>query len=345
MKYTNRIYTNTLNIPYVNSFSELAESMSISNRFLYSLINQKDYFYRTKIIPKKSGAKRELHIPSYSMKAVQRWIYLNILVANNPSQNSMAFRPSINGILETAKQHKNNTYILEMDLHDFFNNINKERVYKFFLSIGYNYEVSYLLSELCTYNNCLPQGAVTSPCLSNLICYRFDMRLSGLCNKRGVTYTRYADDLSFSSNDKVQLNKIQNSIVQIIKNEGFSVNNSKTRFLSNFRRKNVLGLNLNDNSIHVPHDYKRIIRSEIFNCIRTGNYSDKRHIIGEIMYVNSIENKEGNDYIKYIKKYLINLSSKEWLRSNRFLSNEYNKNKFFEDLPDCISLFSSDEYL
>lgn len=337
------IYTSNLKTPYVNSFSELAECMSISKQFLYSLINNKARHYKTKYIPKKSGATRELHIPSYSMKIVQRWIYENILVKNNPSQYSMAFIPDLNGIKFSASFHKNNSYILEMDLHDFFTNIKKERVYKYFLSIGYNFEISYLLSELCTYDDYLPQGAVTSPCLSNLICYRFDLRLSGLCKKRGITYTRYADDLCFSSNDRVQLNRIKKRIVDIIIDEGFEVNESKTRFMSNACRKVILGLNINDNSIHVPHNYKRIIRSEIFNSIKSADYSNRQHIIGEIMYVNSIE-RDNYDYLRNIKSYIINLSKKDWLCSNSYLLNEYNKNKFFPDLPDCIPSHNSEEY-
>ena len=330
MKFSNRISTEALKIPFLNSFDDLASVLSLSKTQLYVLVNVKDQCYSQVDIPKKDGSFRTLNVPSYSLKIVQKWIYEEILKHISPSDYSRAFIPKKEGLLDTIDDHINQSYILSMDLHDFFNCIKTKRVFCFFLSLGYNVEISNLLTELCTYNDALPQGAVTSPYLSNLLCYRFDSRLSGLCKKRGITYSRYADDLYFSSNNKVQLLKIINIVSNIAKNEGFEVNNKKTRFYSNNHKKLILGVGVNDSQRRVSKEYKRLIRAEIFNCMTSGDYSNKYHIIGKINYVNYIE----KDYIDRIKKYILNLSKKDFIKNNSILREAYYKNMFF-DMPDC----------
>lgn len=331
MKYTNRISTEALKIPFLNSFDDLASVLSLSKTQLYVLINIKNRCYSQVNIPKKDGSIRTLHVPSYTMKIVQKWIYEEILKQITPSQYSRAFIPKHHGIKETLNDHVNQSYVLCMDLHDFFNSIKKKRVFCFFLSLGYNVEVSNLLTELCTYDDALPQGAVTSPYLSNLLCFRFDSRLSGLCKKRGITYSRYADDMYFSSNNKVQLLKIIKIVYEIARTEGFVINNHKTRFYSNNHKKLILGIGVNDCQCHVLKEYKRLIRSEIFNCVKNGNYSIRNHILGKISYVKDIE----PDYLSSIKEYIVKLSQKDFVSSNLLLREAYNKNKFFSDLPDC----------
>ena len=331
MKYTNRISTEALKIPFLNSFDDLASVLSLSKTQLYVLVNIKNRCYSQVNIPKKDGSYRTLYVPSYSMKIVQKWIYEEILKRITPSDYSRAFILGKEGVLETIEDHINQSYVLCMDLHDFFNSIKKKRVFYFFLSLGYNVEVANLLTELCTYEDVLPQGAVTSPYLSNLLCYRFDSRLSGLCKKRGIIYSRYADDLYFSSNNRVQLLKIIKIVSAIAKNEGFEVNNYKTRFFSNNHKKLILGVCVNDNQCHVLKEYKRLIRAEIFNCMKSGDYSNRNHILGKINYVNYIE----NGYSDKIKAYVFALSQKRFLLSNSELREAYKNNKFFKDLPDC----------
>ena len=111
----------------------------------------------------------------------------------------MAFVPKNNGLKSNAEYHKKNIFLLEMDIKNFFGTIKEGQVFKLFCNIGYNTKVSTILTSLCTFDGELPQGAVTSPYLANLILYHLDIRLNGLCSRKDIVYTRYADDLSFSS--------------------------------------------------------------------------------------------------------------------------------------------------
>lgn len=90
-----------------------------------------------------------------------------------------------------AEKHKNNLYVFKLDLKDFYPSIKREKVYYAFANIGYNADVSNLLTNICVVDDELPQGAVTSPYLANLICRKLDLRIAGYCNKRNIVYTRY----------------------------------------------------------------------------------------------------------------------------------------------------------
>lgn len=104
-----------------------------------------------------------------------------------------------------------------MDLKDFFPSVKREQVFNQFLQLGYNTYASNLLTNICTLDGSLPQGAVTSPYLANLVCFKMDIRIAGYCNKRDITYTRYADDLVFSCDNRDMLRKIYGMIRGIIR--------------------------------------------------------------------------------------------------------------------------------
>lgn len=327
-----KMIVDSLGFPQLKSFSDFSKALSISNASLYSLINRKNNYYKTITIPKKNGDPRILHAPSFSMKVVQRWIYEEILKKVSVSPSAMAFVEHKNGLLDSANKHKNNMYLLHIDIQDFFDSINKERVRKLFYGLGYNSVIVFLLSELCTLDDKLPQGAVTSPALANLICYRLDARLSGLCKKRDVAYTRYADDMCFSAKDRVTLLKLYPIVLRIVSDEDFVVNERKTHYCSYTRRMSLLGLTINDQSVHVEYERKRKLRAKIYNSIVTGNYSNRLQIIGTISYIQSIEPNYKARVIKYISKII----QKEIVTSNKNLVDAYNKNKFYASLPDCV---------
>lgn len=323
MKYTNYFILRNLKIPIIENFSDLSSKLVISKRKLYLFTRKKALFYHQVMIPKKNGKNRELQIPSFSMKVTQRWIYEEILKKIIVSEESMAFVPNKNGILDSSKKHYRNLYLLEMDIHNFFGSITSKQIWKVFRNLGYNDEVSTLLTELCTYNNCLPQGAVTSPYLANIVCRNMDSRISGLCRRRGIVYSRYADDLCFSSDNRLALNKIKVIIQKIVADEGFSINEEKTRFLSEARRKDILGITVNQGEIHVNKEYKRLIRSKIYNSIMKKDYSEKNVIRGMISYVSSIE---GEKYRTKVRCYIDSIIKKADENGDIEAVNEYKVN-------------------
>lgn len=328
----NSVVLNTLGVPVINSFGHLCEQLSITEQLLYYLTYKKEYCYFQKVIPKKDKTERILNVPNLSLKVVQKWILKEILEKIFVSEQAMAFVPNKNGLRENAERHKKNIFLLEMDITNFFGTITEQQVYTLFCNIGYNSKVAGILANLCTYNNYLPQGAVTSPYIANLVCYHMDARINGYCSRKDIVYTRYADDLTFSSDNRMLLNKIEKFIKYIVTDEGFTINDKKTRYLSNDVKKTVTGITINDDSIHVDRKFKRDLRAQIYCSIKLKNYQNNSQILGKIAYVNSIEKGFHDKIIRYIT----NLITRTEFAGNIDVVNAFNDNKLFAELPNMV---------
>lgn len=328
----NSVVLNTLGVPVINSFEHLCEQLSITEQLLYCLTYKKEYCYFQKVIPKKDKTERILNVPNLSLKVVQKWILKEILEKIFVSEQAMAFVPHKNGLRENAERHKKNIFLLEMDITNFFGTITEQQVYTLFCNIGYNTKVAAILANLCTYDNYLPQGAVTSPYIANLVCYHMDARINGYCSRKDIVYTRYADDLTFSSDNRMLLNKIEKFIKYIVTDEGFTINDKKTRYLSNDVKKTVTGITINDDSIHVDKKFKRDLRAQIYCSIKLKDYQNNSQILGKIAYVNSIEKGFRDKIIRYIT----NLITRTEFVGNIDVVNAFNDNKLFAELPDMV---------
>ncbi|WP_394866490.1 retron St85 family RNA-directed DNA polymerase [Paraclostridium bifermentans] len=340
LKYRNLIVLESLNLPKVHDLNSLSSSIGLSTTILFLLSKKTDKFYKEVKIPKNLNGSRKLSIPSYSMKMVQKWIKINILDKIPISDCAMAFRKGkAYGIKRNAELHKHSDYILKLDLKDFFHSIKREQVYYFFKNLGYNDFIGNILSNICTYNECLPQGGVASPSLSNIICKNLDSRLEGLASKRDIIYTRYADDITFSCNDEVLLIKTKKIIEIILQHEGFDINNSKTKFMGPNTRKRITGLVIEDNKVVVSRKLKREVRSMIHHAIVEADYSQIDKIKGYISFINSIE----NDYNYKIKSYIDKLAKKEQYSVFKDIVAEYNKNKIIGSCIDMVELLPYDD--
>ena len=136
-----------------------------------------------------------------------------------------------------------------MDIKDFFPSINKKRVISVFNYFGYPHDISYALASLCCLNDSLPQGAPTSPMLSNIISKRLDKRLEALSIKLEMSYTRYVDDISFSGRRIPPV--IINYIYKTIQEEGFQLNQSKTKLINRNRKKIITGISIQDGTTKI----------------------------------------------------------------------------------------------
>ncbi len=155
------------------------------------------YDYTRFNIPKRQGGTRTIEAPSDKLKALQRRILHRLL-------NPLPIHPAATGfvpgrsIVDNARPHVGHGVVINIDLADFFPTITAERVAETFRGLGWNAEAATILSRICTNGGRLPQGAPTSPAISNLVCRRLDVRLAALAKKRGGRYTRYADDITIS---------------------------------------------------------------------------------------------------------------------------------------------------
>jgi hypothetical protein len=179
---------------------------------------------------------------------------------------------------------------MNIDLKDFFPSINPRRVHGFFVaSFKMDKSVAYDLSKLTTFMGHLCQGFSTSPDIANLLVYRLDKRLMGLSAKNDLTYTRYADDLTFSSADPAKsVVAIKRKVTAIVEDEGFTVNPNKIAIMRGFQRQKITGLVVGNNgSVNIPRRTRRLIRSAVDHWHQQ-TPERRAQIFGWISYMNSV---------------------------------------------------------
>lgn len=283
--------SSSLGLPELSTFVDLARAFSQTPAHLQWLTYQRDGdgtdHYTRFAIPKRKEGTRLISSPKPAMRAAQEWIRQEILSHLPVNQAAMAFVPG-RSIVENAHRHANSEVIIRIDLKDFFPSITFGRVRQFFGSLGYNPGISTVLALICTdvpraqasgteaepqskvTKRSLPQGACTSPDLANLIASRIDSRLMGLADKHGWIYTRYADDLVFSHKEKFQKSeKIVWVVTKIVNEEGFLVNEEKTRIMNSPARQIVTGLIVND-GVRLTRKDLRKMRAFFHRCETQG---------------------------------------------------------------------------
>lgn len=341
-KNDSMLLMSSLGLPIFSDLNEFSKLIGLSTRLLYSLSKKTDRYYKIKYIPKRNVGRRQISIPSYTLRIVQKWILVNILNKLTPSDQAMAFRRGKEyGTKQNANCHLETLYGLSIDLRDFFPSISARKVFTVFSDIGYNDFAATLLTNLCTLNGFLPQGSPCSPSIANLVALTLDHRLFGLCRKRGIIFTRYADDMYFSCDNKVLLLRNAPIIKRIIEDEGFCINEEKVHYHVPSNRKRITGITVARSKINkaielkAPKAMKRRIRAEIFQCIVTGDYETQPHIIGEISYVSFIQKENEQSYMDSIKRY-ISKASQEIVYFPELVES-YNSHLFFNDLDQLVT--------
>src|ERR1043165_3960185 len=188
------------NLPPIYTRANLAYRLGILPAILRAVIEQRSRHYRVKRQPKRRGGFRVIHVPQAPLRRIQKWIFRSILAEfkhQTPAHGFVRGR----SIVTNAALHQNKRVVMCVDIEDFFPSIKFRTVRKAFQRLGYPYSVAVDLANLCTLQGALPQGTSTSPALVNLACTNLDKRLTGLARSLGHTYSRYVDDLVFSSDD------------------------------------------------------------------------------------------------------------------------------------------------
>ncbi len=233
--------------------------------------------YQTFTIKKKSGADRTIHAPVKGLKSILRSLNFVLQCMYEPHQATTGFVLE-RSIVDNAKKHVGHHYVLNLDLKDFFHTFDRNRVKMGFIYEPFNLNgdkepLAFLLASLCTHpfeidgevKTVLPQGSPTSPTLTNILCKKLDHRLSGLANRFGVTYTRYADDITFSSLHNIFKNEEFNKELRRIieDDQKLEINPAKTRLQKTDYRQEVTGLIIND-KVNVRRRYVKQIRMWLY---------------------------------------------------------------------------------
>ncbi len=319
--------------------NDLASILKVpKNQFSYLLykldVNKQ---YEKFEIPKKSGGTRTIHSPNDRLKYIQKRLNEEIMIflndSNYPVSKISHGYEKKKSIRTNASVHVKKRYVLNIDIEDFFGSINFGRVRGFFNKNNFfklPLEVSTIIAQICCKDGVLPQGAPTSPIISNLIAHTLDYRISHLAKKYKMNYSRYVDDLTFSTNEKnfeLSLDNFLSDFDSLLKNTGFVRNKKKTRLQYKRSRQAVTGVVVNED-LSIPNDFYKNTRAMLNEFIKNENF-----FINDKDNLGSLNQLEGRlSYINYFekKKNIRNAKGKEVNKKNhtKFSTKEKEFKKF-----------------
>jgi hypothetical protein len=298
--------------------------------------------YNSFEISKKSGGKRIINAPVKGLKHILKPLNLILQCVHEPHYRATGFVLG-KSIADNANLHVGKHYVYNIDLKDFFHLFDRNQVKLGFMKAPFNFKgelepVAFLLASLCTHpfkindevKIVLPQGAPTSPTITNILCTTLDRRLNGLAKRFKITYSRYADDITFSSQTNVfEKEDFQKELIRIIEDDQkLTLNNKKTRLQQSGYRQEVTGLVVN-NKVNVNTKYVKQLRMWLYYWEKYG-YSkaeaifkkdyvgDKGHVKkGEPNFINVISGKL--EYLKMVKGPVDSTYSKLNSRWNKLL--------------------------
>ena len=316
------------------TLKHLATRADVSYHYLREIVERKkNKSYRRFYIKKRSGGQRLIHVPEPSLLRVQKWINTYILSKVQVHDASWAFILG-SSIYKCAQRHCGARWLIKLDLVGFFDSISEIQVYRGFRKIGYQPLVAFELARILTFDRFgynknkiweirkknkvislynegkkelgfLPQGAPTSPMMSNIVMLDIDEEINQLAKKYNLVYTRYSDDITFSTNSKAfnrnLIFQIFDELKSILSCNGFSLQKRKTKVISPGSKKLVLGLNVDSNVPLLTKKFKNKLRLHLYyiNKFGANEHATKRgfksilsmklHIRGLIDFANMVE--------------------------------------------------------
>lgn len=261
-------------LPIITSPSHLSMLIGIDHKYVCSMAYSSENFYRHFVIKKANGKKRGIYEPLPDLKFVQHWILKNILEKCPVSDYAKAF---IKGrtLKHNARFHRAQPVVVTMDIKDFFPTIRIFDVFSIYKEMGYRDNVAWFLAHLCCHKKILPQGAPTSPYLSNIRLLKLDEAIVEYTSENKIRYTRYADDLTFSGD--LNPHQVIPKISQLVYAEGFQINSQKTRVAYQNARQEVTGIVVNSH-MQVSKEQRKSIRQQIYYITKYGLNSHLEHI-------------------------------------------------------------------
>ncbi|QQP70185.1 RNA-directed DNA polymerase [Carnobacterium sp. CS13] len=309
--YSQKIHEN--GVPLIFDSEHLRRIIGVNKKSFLEIINSIDIQYHTIYVPKKREGFREINKPSINLMIIQRWILENILYKKKVHNNSFGFEPK-KSVISNAKEHLNKKTVLSVDIEDFFHSIKEDYIKKIFLDMGYTKKLSELLAKICCFNGMLPQGSPSSPYLSNIYCIELDKDIYKLCQNYDLKYSRYADDITISSNNHINSEEVITNLIKIFNKYGFEMNSSKTRVSLKGNRQIVTGILVND-KLNVSKKYRNDLRQEIYYLNKYGleNHLDKRddimrrsnykeYIYGKVNYLKLFDIEKANNYYEVLNR-------------------------------------------
>jgi retron-type reverse transcriptase len=330
---SNQELLNKNNLFLIKDVKDLANKMGVNLKLLRFLtytqkLSTKSNYVHFKMA-KKSGGFREISAPKPELKRLQYWILENILNKVEVSGEAHGFVAK-RSIVSNASAHIGKAVVINCDLENFFPTLNYARVKGLFKSLGYSAEVATVLAMLTTEaeqkevlldgeklylytgKRYLPQGSPASPMITNLICRKLDKRMVGIAKSLEFTYTRYADDMTFSSNEYTKINKMMFWIKGITKDEGFILHPKKSKIMKKGSRHEVTGVVVNEKLSINRKELKRF-RALLYQIEQSGLEGKSWHgksenlmasVWGYANFIQMVDKKRGAKYMAQVKALL-----------------------------------------
>lgn len=276
-----------------------------------------DSFYFSYKVLKKSGGTREIFAPTLELKEIQRKI-ADYLVVNKKQNLNVSYGFELNtNMVVGAQKHINKKVVLNIDLKDFFRSITKNMISESLKKAFNVSKIPWRFLEIVTLHGHLPTGAPSSPVLSNIYCHEMDLELLRFSQDNKLTYTRYADDLTFSTNDFINRNKIIKQITEIIKRYNLEINKKKTKIYKRSYRQEVTGLVVNE-KVNLKRKFRYNLKALLYNWKKYGyqkteatfkqKYPDKDFfstVKGWIEFYGMVKGKDDVEFKKYQRAFKI----------------------------------------
>lgn len=360
----------------INSFQDFADLLEVDyfwfKQELFEVPLEEKYTSFT--IPKKNGELREIYSPISGIREIQARLNEVLILIYEPERKQSVHGFTTNrNIITNAKNHCNKKFVLNMDIKDFFPTITQQRIRGVMMSPPYNLpsQIATTISHICCYEGKLPQGAPTSPIISNIVCAKLDSKLRLLAKQNKCFYTRYADDITFSTivkNFPLSIAKItglkitdvslSDNLISIFESNGFQINFNKVRIQGDNQRQEVTGLTVN-NKPNVSRKYIRQVRAMLHDWHKNGyvqaymkdaaiRYSANKKsahfssaLRGKIEFIGQVRQKDDFIYQKLLTFYE-KLIEREIIRQRSLkFDDEYYKN-WCEEVDEYVSLIIND---
>ena len=321
---------------YIKAREDVANFLGIKSNYSSFILYKKgiNNLYTSFEIPKKNGDNREINAPRDDLKQIQKQLSIKLNEIHKRYLEKNGIKQIISygfekekGIIKNALVHKHKKYVLNMDISNFFPSFHFGRVQGYFYKskeFNFSKEMSVVIAQLACYQGRLPQGAPSSPVISNLIFNIVDLRILELAKKYKLNYTRYVDDLSFSTNDKnfgVNYEEFICELTELLEKNKFYINKKKTRLVYQNSRQEVTGLTVNDR-INANNKFIKDTRAMLNLLYKKNQFfinnkiGDINQLEGRLSFINQLDRSNNiSDYKirkrKLNKNYISGLNARE----------------------------------
>jgi RNA-directed DNA polymerase len=284
----------------------MAKELSLPANHIARLAKTASHQYKEYQIAKRGGGTRTILHPSRRLKALQKWLLANVIVDWPVHHAATAYRKG-RSIFDNAKAHVENRFLLRMDMQEFFPSLTVDDMYTYrgkrpnLFKDWTDHDFEWFCF-LVFRSGRLTIGAPTSPAISNTLCFELDVTLDGICQSRGVTYTRYADDLFFSTDETRVLadveQEVKTAVVKLTLPGGLRINDTKTRHSSKKGARRVTGIVLgSDGNTYVGRQLKREVRSQVHK-LDSLSPKDRARLAGMISYITGFDPEFMNSLVR-----------------------------------------------